>query len=94
VGQLPWGHVRCLLDKLDEPAARLWYAESAVEHGWSRKLLEHHIATGRYTREGRALTNFARTLPAAESELVQPAAGDDEPGMQGRWLQRGGEVSP
>ena len=23
VGQLPWGHVRCLLDKLDDPAARL-----------------------------------------------------------------------
>jgi predicted nuclease of restriction endonuclease-like (RecB) superfamily len=45
VGQLPWGHVRCLLDKLDDPAARLWYAQHAVEHAWSRKLLEHNIAT-------------------------------------------------
>jgi predicted nuclease of restriction endonuclease-like (RecB) superfamily len=44
VAQLPWGHVRCLLDKLDDPAARLWYAQHAVEHAWSRKLLEHHIA--------------------------------------------------
>ena len=23
VGQLPWGHIRCLLDKLDDPAPRL-----------------------------------------------------------------------
>jgi DUF1016 N-terminal domain len=38
VGQLPW--VRCLLDKLpDSSDARLWYAQSAVEHAWSRKLL-------------------------------------------------------
>jgi hypothetical protein len=30
VGQLPWGHIRCLLDKLDDPAPRLcWYAAKA-----------------------------------------------------------------
>jgi predicted nuclease of restriction endonuclease-like (RecB) superfamily len=77
VGQLPWGHVRCLLDKLDDPAARLWYAQSAVEHGWTRNLLEHHIATNRYEREGKALTNFSQALPAAESELVQQIVHED-----------------
>lgn len=77
VGQLPWGHVRCLLDKLDNPAARLWYARNAVEHGWSRKLLEHHIATRRHEREGKAVTNFARALPAAESELVAQIVHED-----------------
>lgn len=39
VGQLPWGHIRCLFDKLDGPAPRLWYAAKAVENGWSRKVL-------------------------------------------------------
>jgi predicted nuclease of restriction endonuclease-like (RecB) superfamily len=77
VGQLPWGHVRCLLDKLDDPTARLWYVQSAVEGGWSRKVLEHHIATGRYEREGKALTNFSRTLPAPESDLVQQIVHED-----------------
>jgi predicted nuclease of restriction endonuclease-like (RecB) superfamily len=77
VAKLPWGHVRCLLDKLDDPAARLWYAQSAVQDGWSRKVLEHHIATGRYEREGKALTNFSRTLPAPESELVQQIVHED-----------------
>jgi predicted nuclease of restriction endonuclease-like (RecB) superfamily len=77
VAQLPWGHIRCLLDKVDDRAARLWYAQSAIEDGWSRKVLEHHIATGRYEREGKALTNFSRTLPAPESELVQQIVHED-----------------
>jgi len=39
VGRLPWGHVTVLLDKLDDPAQRGWYAASAAEHGWSRNVL-------------------------------------------------------
>ncbi len=77
VAQLPWGHIRCLLDKADDRAARLWYAQSAVEQAWSRKVLEHHIATGRYEREGKALTNFAKVLPDSESELVQQIVHED-----------------
>jgi predicted nuclease of restriction endonuclease-like (RecB) superfamily len=77
VATLPWGHVRCLLDKLDNHPPRVWYAQQAVEQGWSRKLLELHVATGRYEREGRALTNFAHTLPAVESELVQQIVHED-----------------
>jgi predicted nuclease of restriction endonuclease-like (RecB) superfamily len=86
VAQLPWGHIRCLLDKADDRAARLWYAQSAVEHAWSRKVLEHHIATGRYEREGKALTNFSSTLPAPESELVQQIlrSASSVPSMQAR----------
>jgi predicted nuclease of restriction endonuclease-like (RecB) superfamily len=70
VGRLPWGHNIVLLQKVDDLRAREWYVGQAVEHAWSRKLLEHHIATSRYEREGKALTNFSRTLPAHESELV------------------------
>lgn len=78
VALLPWGHIRCLLDKVpNESHARDWYAQRAVEEAWSRKLLEHHISTGRFEREGKALTNFSRALPAAESELVQQIVHDD-----------------
>jgi predicted nuclease of restriction endonuclease-like (RecB) superfamily len=77
VAKLPWGHICRLLDKVDDPAARLWYAQSTVADGWSRKVLEHHIATGRYEREGKALTNFSRTLPAPESELVRQIVHED-----------------
>jgi predicted nuclease of restriction endonuclease-like (RecB) superfamily len=76
VGQLPWGHIRCLLDKLDDPAPRLWYAAKAVENGWSRKVLEAQIATDLRGRQGNALTSFERSLPGPDSELVRDAIKD------------------
>ena len=77
VAKLPWGHNIALLTKLKDREIRLWYATQAIEYGWSRKVLEHHIATGRYEREGKALTNFSSTLPAPESELVQQIVHED-----------------
>lgn len=78
VAKLPWGHVRCLLDKVgDQRDAQVWYATRAVAEGWSRRLLEHHLATGRFEREGAALTNFQTTLSASEGELVRRVLQDD-----------------
>lgn len=39
VGQLPWGHITVLLDKLTDQARRDWYAQAAVRAGWSRNVL-------------------------------------------------------
>jgi predicted nuclease of restriction endonuclease-like (RecB) superfamily len=71
VGQLPWGQNIELLTKLKEPAARLWYAQATLEHGWSRPVLAHQIGTRLKERQGQAVTNFARTLPPPESDLAQ-----------------------
>ncbi len=71
VGQIPWGHNMVLLDKLKDPAIRLWYAERAAVEGWSRNVLEHQVATQLHLRQGNATTNFAGTLPAPDSELAQ-----------------------
>ena len=71
VAQLPWGHNVRLLDAVKHPVEREWYARQAVEHGWSRAVLVHQIDSGLYQRQGVALTNFARTLPAPQSELAQ-----------------------
>jgi predicted nuclease of restriction endonuclease-like (RecB) superfamily len=38
------------------------YAHKAIEHGWSRAVLTHHIETQLHKREGKAVTNFQRTL--------------------------------
>jgi predicted nuclease of restriction endonuclease-like (RecB) superfamily len=75
--EIALGHNIALLTKLKDREIRLWYATQAIEYGWSRKVLEHHIATGRYEREGKALTNFSRTLPVPESELVQQIMHED-----------------
>lgn len=34
VGQLPWGHIVALMEKLDTRELRAWYASQAVAHGW------------------------------------------------------------
>ncbi len=69
--QLPWFHNCTLLDKLKTPAERAWYARQAIQNGWSRNVLVHQIESGLFHRQGKALTNFDRTLPAPQSELAQ-----------------------
>ena len=63
VGQLPWGHNLVLLTKLKTPEVRLAYAQAAIEHGWSRNVLNIHIETRRLERGGQAITNFVERLP-------------------------------
>ena len=71
VAQIPWGHNVSLLDKLKDPEERLWYARATVEHGWSRNHLVIQIESGLRARQGRALTNFERALPAPQSDLAR-----------------------
>lgn len=71
VGLLPWGHNLVLLTKLKSAEARLAYAARALEHGWSRNVLVHHIESRLLEREGRAVTNFQARLPAPGSDLAQ-----------------------
>ena len=68
--QLPWGHNLVLLERLKEPAERLAYAQAAVEHGWSRNVLNLHIETRLLERTGKAVTNFGQRLPAPQSDLA------------------------
>jgi predicted nuclease of restriction endonuclease-like (RecB) superfamily len=70
-GQIPWFHNVILLEKVKDPAAREWYAHAAFEHGWSRNILEMQIESRLYERQGKAITNFSRTLPLPQSDMAQ-----------------------
>ncbi|QEQ97547.1 PDDEXK nuclease domain-containing protein [Neptunomonas concharum] len=76
VGQLPWGHNLALLSKIKDTEQRLAYATQAIEHGWSRNVLVHHIESNLLTRQGAATTNFKVSLPEATSELAQQTLKD------------------
>ncbi|WP_438822145.1 PDDEXK nuclease domain-containing protein [Kineococcus terrestris] len=76
VAQLPWGHVRLLLDRFDAHDLREWYAAGAAQQGWSRGVLEHQIATRLHTRLGAAPSNFSVHLPPADSDLAQALTRD------------------
>ena len=68
--QIPWFHNVVLLNKIKDTSTRLWYAKKAGEEGWSRSVLVNQIETRLHDREGRAVTNFGETLPAAESDVA------------------------
>ena len=76
VGQLPWGHNLVLLTKLKTAEQRLDYAQRAIEHGWSRNVLNIHIERRLLEREGQAVSNFALSLPAPASDLAQESLKD------------------
>jgi predicted nuclease of restriction endonuclease-like (RecB) superfamily len=76
VAEIPWGHNLVLLAKLKPPLLRLWYARKAVEHGWSRAVLTHHIESQLHKREGKAVTNFQHTLPPPQSDLAEQTLKD------------------
>jgi predicted nuclease of restriction endonuclease-like (RecB) superfamily len=76
VGQLPWGHNLVLLARLKQPEQRLAYARAAIEHGWSRNVLNIHIETRLLERTGKAVTNFSERLPAPGSDLARESLKD------------------
>jgi predicted nuclease of restriction endonuclease-like (RecB) superfamily len=76
VGQLPWGHNLVLLTRLKDPQQRLAYAYSAIEHGWSRNVLNLHIETRLLERKGNAVNNFETTLPRPQSDLARESIKD------------------
>jgi len=71
LAKLTWFHNLTLLEKIKTEEERLWYAQAAIEHGWSRNVLVIQIEAGLYGRQGKAITNFTKALPAPQSDLAQ-----------------------
>ena len=76
LAQITWYHNFAILEKVTSPEERTWYARATVQHGWSRNLLVHQIEAGRVKRQGRAVANFARTLPEPQSDLARDITKD------------------
>ena len=74
---IPWGHHRYLIDKYGtEPEKAFFYVKKTMKEGWSRDVLLNFMDAGLYEREGKALTNFTRTLPDETSDLAQELTKD------------------
>lgn len=70
VDQIPWGHNVLLMYSIKDRAERQFYIQETIKNGWSRNVLEMHIKTKLFRRQGRALNNFSKTLPPAISDLA------------------------
>lgn len=71
LAKLTWYHNLTLLEKVKPPKERLWYAQQALAHGWSRNILVFHIESKLFQRQGKAITNFEAALPAPQSDLAR-----------------------
>jgi len=68
LAQIPWYHHLALLEKLDDPADRLWYARQALEQGWSHNILVLLCREKNRIVVEYALRNLKRPIGVAEWE--------------------------
>ncbi len=74
---VPWGHHRLIIDKCKGDVKKaLFYVLKTVENNWSRNVLLNWISTDLYSRDGKAVTNFQRTLPEPDGDLAQQLTKD------------------
>ena len=90
---VPWGHHKLLMDKCqNNPQKAFFFVHQTVQNGWSRNMLLNFLDTDLYERQGKALTNFERTLPKESSELAKELTKDPYnfafTGITGRYNER------
>jgi predicted nuclease of restriction endonuclease-like (RecB) superfamily len=76
VARLPWRQNIVLLERLDDPKTRLWYAKQAIYRGWSQPILRVQIDNRAHERHGKAISNFKKTLPPVDSDMAELAFKD------------------
>jgi predicted nuclease of restriction endonuclease-like (RecB) superfamily len=70
IAMIPWGHNIAIISKCKNIKEALYYVQNTVQYNWSRSVLVHQIESGLYQREGKAITNFSKTLPKPQSDLA------------------------
>lgn len=75
VAEIPWGHHLLILNKLEAPAARLYYLRAVAQFGWSRNVLLNQIKARAYERSLKAgkTHNFPVALPEHLAEQAEEA---------------------
>ncbi len=93
---IPWWHHVVILSKCKQHDEALYCVQATQTHGWSRSVLTHQIESGLWQREGKAITNFAHTLPEAlrgklpSIEQLERELGLDDGGDESAEARRGG----
>jgi len=73
---IPWGHHIQIFTKCKNVQEAIFYINKTIENGWSRAVLLNMISGNLYQSQGKAITNFSKTLPDYDSELVKQTLKD------------------
>ena len=76
LARIPWGHHIQIFTKCQNVDAARFYLTQTLEQGWSRDVLALQLKSNLHARAGKAVTNFARTLPVPQSDLAQQTLKD------------------
>lgn len=76
IKQIPWGHTKLIVDKLKNNAVAKFYIQQTIENSWGRETLALQIKSQLFERQGKAITNFQKTLPEPMSDLAQQTLKD------------------
>ncbi len=76
VAKMPWGHHIQIFTKCSNLAEARFYMAQTQEQGWSRDVLALQLKSKLFARAGKAVTNFAHTLPPPQSDLAQQTLKD------------------
>jgi len=71
VAQIPWGHIRLILDKIKNTKEADFYIQKTIENSWSRVILDHQISLNLYQRQGKAINNFDLTVGNQDAALIK-----------------------
>jgi len=73
---IPWFHHVTIFTKCKNVTEAIFYINKTIENGWSRAVLLNMISGNLYQSQGKAITNFSKTLPDYDSELVKQTLKD------------------
>lgn len=73
---IPWGHHVMILQRCKEVNSAWFYIRNTVENNWSRSTLGWQIDSRLHRRQGKAVNNFANTLPHIQSDLARQMTKD------------------
>jgi predicted nuclease of restriction endonuclease-like (RecB) superfamily len=70
VAQIPWGHNRLIISRINDVDEAEFYCRAVAHNAWDRDTLEVQIDSKYYLRAGNSTHNFENTLPATQSQLA------------------------
>jgi len=74
---IPWGHIKIIIDKCkDNPEKAIFFVNEVIQNNWSRAVLLNFISTNLFERQGKAISNFKKTLPLYTGDLAQEITKD------------------
>lgn len=77
ITRIPWGHIRTIIDKCKNHRDKaLFFVRKTLENNWSRAVLLNFLDTDLYERQGKAVSNFDKTLPEPAGDLAQQITKD------------------